>query len=304
MHTPRREKQFGFTLIELLVVIAIIATLIGLLLPAVQKTREAAARTVCRNNLHQLSAAVLHHQMDFKVFPTNGGPAPGQTNLIATAGGWWGMADPTASPDQQTGSWCYSILNFIEQGNAVTQNAQGANVALFVCPSRGRSQPQVVPATDPLDPSVAYTNGGLNPWCKTDYAGNWYLLVNRWVDGGCPVVGTPYRLSDITDGTSNTLLLGEKAMDPKRYNLGTWWFDEPVFSGGSAGTCRSGTLVLPDVLAGTSGSYPYNWGSPHDAGTQVAYADGSVRTLNFGVAGSVVYGLMTPAGGEPVSPPE
>jgi prepilin-type N-terminal cleavage/methylation domain-containing protein len=297
-------RRAGFTLIELLVVIAIIAILISLLLPAVQKVREAAARTSCRNNLHQLSMALLQHHVDRKVFPTNGGPAPGQTNVIATMGGYWGLANPNATTDQQTGSWCYSILNYVEQGNAVTQNAQGAKVMVFLCPSRGRNQPQVVPAVDPLDPSATYINGGLNPWGKTDYAGNWYLLVNRWWAGGCPLIGPPYSINDIKDGTSNTLLLGEKAMDPKRYNLGTWYFDEPIFSGGSAGTCRSGTLVVPDLIAGASGSYPYNWGGPHDVGMQVSYADGSVRYLTNGIDGSLVFALMTPAGGEVVAPPD
>jgi prepilin-type N-terminal cleavage/methylation domain-containing protein/prepilin-type processing-associated H-X9-DG protein len=305
MHTLHPGKRSGFTLIELLVVIAIIAVLIGLLLPAVQKVREAASRASCRNNLHQLGVAIVQHHTAYGIFPTNGGPAPGQANSEATAGGWWGLADPTAPPQRQTGSWGYSLLRYLEQHNAVTQNDQGVKAMVFLCPSRGRTQPQAVPAVDPLDPSVSYTNlSGRNPWCKTDYAGNWFVLVNRWWAGGCPVAGLPLSVSDISDGTSNTIVLGEKALDPQRYDLGGWFFDEPIFLGGSCGTGRSGSVVIKDVLAGTTGAYPNNWGSAHDAGAQVVYADGSVRLLPFGSDGSVVSALLTPSGHEVVSPPE
>jgi prepilin-type N-terminal cleavage/methylation domain-containing protein/prepilin-type processing-associated H-X9-DG protein len=297
-------RRPGFTLIELLVVIAIIAILIGLLLPAVQTVRESASRTSCRNNLHQLGAALLQHQFEFRCFPGNGGPAPGQVNIAATAGGWWGLGDRGAPPENQPGSWGYSLLRYLDQTNAVNSNDQGVNARVFLCPSRGRSQPQVAPATDPITPSVAYTFTGRNPWCKTDYAGNWYLLINRWPAGGAPLAGPPLSVSKIEDGASNTILLGEKAMDPARYNTGGWWFDEPIFTGGSCGTGRSGTAVLPDSVAGAAGAFPNNWGSPHTAGAQFLYADGSVRSLAYGADGALVYALLTPAGHEAVSPPD
>jgi prepilin-type N-terminal cleavage/methylation domain-containing protein/prepilin-type processing-associated H-X9-DG protein len=303
LSTSRRRA--AFTLIELLVVIAIIGVLIGLLLPAVQKVREAASRISCRNNLHQLSLAVYEYHTDYGFFPTNGGPAPGQANSVATAGTWWGMANPTAPPQLQTGSWGYSILPYLEQQNAVMQNDQGVKATVFLCPSRGRTQAQTLPANDPLDPAITYTNlSGRNPWCKTDYAGNWLVLINRWPAGLAPVAGPPLSLTQVVDGASNTILLGEKAMDPQRYNLGSWYFDEPIFVGGACGTGRSGTAVITDSLAGATGAYPNNWGSAHDAGAQVAYADGSVRLLPFGTDGTVVSALLTPRGNEAVSPLE
>lgn len=295
-------RRRAFTLIELLVVIAIIGVLISLLLPAVQKTREAAARSSCQNNLHQLGLALMQHHTTYAVLPTNGGPAPGQSNRTATEGGWWGTPIPGASPSDQPGCWAYSILPYLEQQNAVIANDQGVAAKVFLCPSRGRNQPQIVPPVDPITPSVTYTAvGGVNPWCKTDYAGNWYVLLNRWWDGGCPIIGLPLSLSDISDGTSNTILVGEKAMDPRRYNTGGWYFDEPVFTGGSCGTGRSGTVVLSDSVAGATGNFPNNWGSPHVAGAQVLFADGGVRTIFYGTDSSTVSALLSPNGNELVS---
>jgi prepilin-type N-terminal cleavage/methylation domain-containing protein len=297
-------RRQGFTLIELLIVIGIIAILIGLLLPAVQKVRETAARTSCQNNLHQLGTALLQHSIDYRFFPGNGGPAPNQVNRVATMGGWWGLADPNATAKDQPGSWGYSILRYLEQQNAVSNNNQDVDARVFMCPSRGRMQPQTVPAVDPITPSVTYTSGGINPWCKTDYAGNWYLIIDRWLAGGAPFAGLPLAIRDITDGASNTILVGEKAMAPQRYNTGGWYFDEPIFTGGSCGTGRGGTIIMADQYAGSSGAYPNNWGSPHIAGALFVFADGAVRLLTFDTDSNLVWGFVTPSGGEPVSPPD
>jgi prepilin-type N-terminal cleavage/methylation domain-containing protein len=293
----------GFTLIELLVVIAIIAVLIGLLLPAVQNVREAASRSKCANNLKQVGTGVLHYHLAHGFFPTNGGPAPGQVNRIWTGvggpGGYWGLANPLAQAQDQTGSWAFSILPYVEQTNAFQAGTQDAAMVVFLCPTRGRFASLPVPSVDPVFPTVSFGNGGLNPWSTTDFAGNGYLIINRWPAGGVPRAGKPLESGDVTDGMSNTILVGEKALDRRSYNTGSWYWNEPIFSGGSGGTDRWGAAVFRD---GNGTPVATNWGSAHIAGAQFALADGSVRSLRFGLDPNIVFALLTPAGGETVNP--
>ena len=96
-----------------------------------------------------------------------------------------------------------------------------------------------------------------------------------------------------------TVLVGEKALDRRSFNTGSWFWDEPVFSGGSGGTDRWGTAVIAD---GAGTAFPTNWGSSHDAAALFLFGDGSVRPLRYGLNGDVMLALLTPAGGEPVNP--
>ena len=109
------------------------------------------------------------------------------------------------------------------------------------------------------------------------------------------------RIAEFLDGTSQTILVGEKAMSPLLYELPTWYWDEPFFLGGSDSTVRKGRRVVPDYFAAPS-RYVDNWGSAHPGGAQFGFADGSLRLLQHGTPSRTVRALLTPRGGEYVDP--
>jgi prepilin-type N-terminal cleavage/methylation domain-containing protein/prepilin-type processing-associated H-X9-DG protein len=295
MSLLRYRCRPGFTLVELLVVIAIVAVLVGLLMASVQCVREAASRISCANSLRQIGLAMTQHHECYGLFPSNGGWD--KSDLIQSVNGTptyvsttannppttyrYGVGQPARSPRDQPGSWAYAILPFIEQQNMYNQRAWTVPCKLYICPSR-----RIAEAKPAANDSYGVYNGGGWPWGKTDYAANVLLVPDR-----------PRCLSiaNITDGTSNTLLAGEKAMDPQDYATGTWFWDEPFFLGGSGGTQRPGSEVLRDTKGVL---FQGNWGSAHPGGAQFVFADGSVRPARFGTPSTTVQALMTPAGGE------
>ena len=287
----------AFTLVELLVVIAIIGLLVGLLLSAVQQVRRSASRTRCCNNLKQIGIALQLHHGAYEVFPSNGG-WDGKQLYPATNGQWikasvtevfthqtfvYGIGTPDVAPQQQPGSWAYAILPWIEQQAIYRQQSWNAAVSLYFCPSRRPAMPQ--PAVD--DSYGQYNGGGWN-WGKIDYAANRDVIGNR---PNC------VRIADITDGTSTTILIGEKSMNPKDYTTGTWYWDEPYFLGGSGGTQRWGLNVLPDA-PNMGLAFRYNWGSAHENGANFLFADGSVRIVPYSTSPIQLSALLTPNGGE------
>jgi prepilin-type processing-associated H-X9-DG protein len=143
-----------------------------------------------------------------------------------------------------------------------------------MCPSRNRRSQQLVPSSDPVftNPQWFYngaylpTNTPLNPWGKTDYAGNYLVMPNtgtkdlRYFSDGVPLGGSrnyPITPDDFSDGMSNTIIVGEKALAYQAYNSGSWYWDEPIFMGGSGGTSRG----VPPFVSPAKISPP-NFNSP------------------------------------------
>ncbi|HEX4612963.1 MAG TPA: DUF1559 domain-containing protein [Urbifossiella sp.] len=293
----RLYRNSGFTLIELLVVVAIVAVLIGLTLPAVQRVREAANRAACQNNLRQLGLALHGFSTDQNALPSNGGwdgkqtikdssekPFSPQTTIYSLKTTFtWGVGDPARGPKDQTGSWFFSVLPYVEQQAVYRAQSASTPLPLLICPAR-----RIAVALPTANDEYGSYNGGGLLWPKVDYAGNRFAFPDR-----------PFqvRLADMTDGTSNTLLAGEKSMDPRAYTSGSWYWDEPYFLGGTDSHARRGLALWPDA---PDVVVQQNWGAAHPGAAQFLLGDGSVRSVAYGCPPNHILALLTIASGETV----
>jgi len=294
---PRRD---ALTLIELLVIIGVIAILAALLLPAVQAARETARRVRCSSHVKQLGLALHQHHDQYRALPGNGG-WDGQQTIESTSGNQvvvsttlasgkvlnWGVGDPDYALGKQPGSWLYAILPFIERESVYRERRWGEPVELYICPSR---RPAEAHEVVPQDAWASYEGGGWE-WAKADYASNPLVIAGLAI--------APLRriksMKNLSDGTSQTILAGEKAFDPSVQTPTTWFHDEPYFLGGSGSTARRGSEVLCDA-AGID--FRTNWGSPHPGGAHFLFADGSVHLVAHGTGWERMTALLTPDSGD------
>jgi len=264
------RPRTGFTLIELLVVIAIIAILIGLLLPAVQKVREAAARMKCSNNLKQIGIAFhAHHDA---------------TGYIPTAGGDGGGVDNPAVNRLDFG-WCYEILPFIEQGALQNQTSvaviRATPVSVFGCPTRGG--PRVVNGSAKSDYAG---NGGTNPNTRPGANCTGPVVISR--NGQtAPTQPGVLRFADIADGLSSTIFVAEKFVNAEStccYDNEFWagpGVDGDIIRG--APPVGSSWLTPQQDRRFPSSSDQFQFGSAHATGMNALLGDGSVRFVRYGV---------------------
>ena len=291
------KRGRAFTLIELLVVIAIIAVLMGLLLAAVQRVREAAARATCQNNLRQIGLALHNYETVFGACPP-GYRNPGGTN--PTPGwGWPVFLLPYLEQAPLQDSLDVWKTDFGKGSNPVPATAlTQTTLKILQCPSD---------SGPPFNPY--YDHHGKSNYRGVAGGGDLYLTPMATDLGGLFFSNSRVRFADVTDGLSNTLAVGETSLDQSKNQWGGIW----------AGCARVGPFAeYQGKLAWVSGVYwsidrfnlrlngpdPWAFCSPHPGAVNFLICDGSVRSIRDSVDPILVEWLAARSDGQAVSVPD
>ncbi len=289
----KQRSRSGFTLIELLVVIAIIAILIALLLPAVQQAREAARRSECMNNLKQLGIAFHNYHGDHQVMPDGGNDATGATPGAFSNSS--GCSDCCNANSRGHWNWMYQIMPYVEQANLYEEPSDNTiyqtPVKAYFCPSR-------------RSPGVYGSSA------KSDYAGNagdgftaYNGILNR---RGCNS-SVQVNIAAILDGTSNTLMVGEKQQNRRNFGgsggdnepyVNSGWDQDQLRWGGPSSVPEPDSQY-PDESGGTIWSSRF--GASHSGVFNGVMADGSVRGFSYNINPAVFRRYCVRDDGEPIA---
>ena len=307
----------GFTLVELLVVITIIGILMSLTLPAINAIRETARQAQCTNHLKQLSTAIMLHVTESNDrYPCGGHCDYVHVNIGDTRLGNSANHENDNDPNNQWGGWAFNVLDYLEQGNL--RNLPGEEgffarlqtpIPFFYCPSR-RAPANYIGLDRPTKGDDIVKNcGSLN--AKSDYAANAGACGNaqsfRHTDdikngGGIIFDFSMVRTQEVTDGTSQTILVGEKYLDAAVYqDNAIRGDDDDCYLGGmdwDTLRCGGGGKFYQDRY-GFSDVNPF--GSIHLNGVSMIFCDGHLGRMNFNTSAEVVRRLTNRSDGQPVS---